>query len=375
MNFEVEQHTIFLTLAGSHAQGTSRAGSDVDLRGVCIAPLDVRLSLFHKFEQCEGELPAGLEERVRPFIEAHPSAAALDQKTECVIYDVAKFVGLCAVANPNVLEILFADPRDWVFELPSWRRLHDQRHRFLTQRVQQTFMGYAMSQLKRIKSHRSWLINPPSRKPTREQFGLPKSTTTLSRDDQNRLEQSIAEKIRSYGIDDIEMPKSTRIAVQERLETFYRDVLATTDEELDARLRAVATHASSIPADVVATLNAEKKYRSAMKQWESYQAWKSHRNASRAELERDHGYDTKHAMHLIRLMRMGLEALETGELQVRRDDADELAAIRDGALSFEQLLQQAGTLSSKMEAASRVSTLPLDVDRAFVDELVRDIAT
>ena len=39
---------------------------------------------------------------------------------------------------------------------------------------------------------------------------------TLNRDDQNRLEQSLADKVRSYGIDTLDMPKSTRIAVQER---------------------------------------------------------------------------------------------------------------------------------------------------------------
>ena len=31
--FPIEQHTIFLTLAGSQAHGTAREGSDVDLRG------------------------------------------------------------------------------------------------------------------------------------------------------------------------------------------------------------------------------------------------------------------------------------------------------------------------------------------------------
>lgn len=44
--FALEQHTIFLTLAGSQAHGTAREGSDVDVRGVCIAPLRLRLSLF-----------------------------------------------------------------------------------------------------------------------------------------------------------------------------------------------------------------------------------------------------------------------------------------------------------------------------------------
>ena len=73
--FPVEQHTVFLTLAGSQAHGTAREGSDVDIRGVCIAPLSVRVSLFKSFEQYEGALPEGLCEAVIPRIEEHPSAS------------------------------------------------------------------------------------------------------------------------------------------------------------------------------------------------------------------------------------------------------------------------------------------------------------
>ncbi len=369
--FPLEHHTIFLTLAGSQAHGTARDGSDVDLRGVCVAPLSVRLSLFRAFEQYEGELPEPLAETVIPRIEGHPTASrALDIKTECVIFDIAKFVGLCAAANPNALEILFADERDWVFETPAWRRLHDERRRFLTKKVQQTFHGYAMAQLKKIKTHRSWLLNPPTKKPSREDFGLPIAGGTLSRDDQNRIEQSIADKIRSYGIDNIDMTKPTRIAVQERLDAFYRDVLSASADDLDERMRAVATHGLHLPPDVVSTLNAEKKYRAAMKHWDSYQTWKTHRNPARAELERQHGYDTKHAMHLIRLMRMGLEALETGDLRVRRDDAEELSAVRDGAMGFDELLAAATGLQESMEKAAAMTSLPADVDRDGVDDLL-----
>ena len=133
--------------------------------------------------------------------------------------------------------------------------------------------------------------------------------------------------------------------------------------------RAVATDALQLPPDVVAALNAERKYRAAMKHWGSYQAWKSHRNPARAELERKHGYDTKHAMHLIRLMRMGLEALQTGDLRVRRDDADELSAIRDGALSFDELLASATALQESMETAAATTRLPGDIDHDGVDAL------
>lgn len=40
--FSPERHTLFLALAGSQAHGTAREGSDVDLRGVCVAPLSLR---------------------------------------------------------------------------------------------------------------------------------------------------------------------------------------------------------------------------------------------------------------------------------------------------------------------------------------------
>jgi uncharacterized protein len=369
--FSFERHTIFVTLAGSQAHGTARDGSDVDLRGVCVAPLSIRLSLFQSFEQYEGALPESLGRTVLPRLESHPTASrGIDVKTECVIFDLAKFVRLCATANPNALEILFADERDWVFETPAWRALHAERHRFLTKKVQQTFQGYAMAQLQKIKTHRGWLLNPPTKKPSRGDFGLPTAGGTLGRDDQNRIEQSIADKMRSYGIDDVDMPKSTRIALQERLDAFYRDVLSASEDELEAPMRAVATHALQLPPGVVSALNAEKKYRAAMKHWESYQTWKIRRNPARAELERQHGYDTKHAMHLIRLMRMGLEVLETGDLRVRRDDADELSAIRDGAMSFDELLAAATSLQESMQKAAAKAILPAELDRDAMDDLV-----
>lgn len=368
--FPLAPHTIFITLAGSQAHGTAREGSDVDLRGVCIAPLSVRLSLFRTFEQHEGPLDEPLEAVVLPHLQAHPTASrALHVKMESVIFDLAKFIGLCSVANPNALEILFADERDWMLETPPWRKLHTARHRFLTKKVKQTFHGYAMAQLKKIKTHRSWLLEPPTKKPTREEFGLPAASSTSSRDDQNRIEQSIAETIRSYGIDDIDMPKATRIAIEERLEAFYRDALAATETDVEERMRAVATLALHLPADVVVTLNAEKRYRAAMKHWESYQTWKAERNPARAELERKYGYDTKHAMHLVRLMRMAVEILERGELFVRRPDARELNGIRDGAWTFDALLAQTESLRLQMEDAARRSTLPADVDKPFVDAL------
>jgi len=365
--------TLFLTVAGSHAHGTARASSDVDLRGLCRVPLDRRLSLFESFEQHEGEVPVELSDRVWPALQAHPSASrSLQVGVECVLFDVVKFFRLCVAANPNALEILFADPADWLLSTPTWLGLHAQRHLFLTQRVHQTFLGYGMAQLKRIRTHRSWLLSPPSRRPSRAEFGLP-DASTLSRNDQHRIDRAIAERVRSYGVDEVEMPGVARVEVRERLEAFHADLLGVEPPDVHQGLEVLAGKALQLPPEVIATLSAERRYRSAMRQWSAYQSWKTHRNPARAALEKKHGYDTKHAAHLVRLMRMGQEALAEGEVRVRRPDADELAAIRDGALTYDELLVRTEALRSRVVEAAAGSRLPKKVVEAQVDALLYDL--
>lgn len=364
---------IFVTLAGSHAHGTAQPGSDVDVRGVCIAPLRIRVSLFHDFEQFEGPLPSPLAEEVDARIAAHPTAAAgLLVKTEAVVFDLAKLLALAANANPNALEILFADERDWLVATPAWRRIHEERARFLSKKVEQTYLGYAMAQLRKIRSHREWLLHPPESRPSRSAFGLP-DASPLGRDDQNRIEQLISERVRSYGIGDLELPKPTRIAVEARLRTILTDALSLGDDALDDRLREVATSSLQLPGKVIDTLEAEKRYRIAVRQWEAYETWKRERNPARAKLEQAHGYDTKHAMHLLRLMQTGLELLETGVLHVRRPNAAELVAVRNGSLSYDELLEHATALEQRMRAAAQSSTLPRDVDFEAIDGLAFEV--
>ena len=103
------------------------------------------------------------------------------------------------------------------------------------------------------------------------------------------------------------------------------------------------------------------------------ETWKAQRNAARADLESRHGYDTKHTMHLVRPMRIGLEIHQTGELHVRRPDAVELSAIRDGALSYDGLMKTATELQPRMERAAATSQLRVDVDYTNVDCIVFEL--
>ncbi len=321
MTADLARDTIFVTVAGSHAQGFARAESDVDLHGICVVPLAERLSLFRNFEQWSGVVPEPLRAKVDAALAEHPSTRhAADAKHECLVFEVAKFLRLCASANPNALELLFADPRDWLLTTPAFERIHGQRHRFLTKQVGQTFAGYAKSQLRRIGTHRSWLLNPPAEKPRREDFGLP-GTGTLAREDRDAIEQELV------------------------------------------------VPGMQLPAEVLAVLRAERSYRAAMRHYDAYETWKATRNPARAALERTHGYDTKHAMHLVRLLLTGIEVLETGDLQTRRRDVERLAAIRDGAWTFDELLAEVEKLDARCAVALASSTLPEAADRQFVDDL------
>ena len=57
----------------------------------------------------------------------------------------------------------------------------------------------------------------------------------------------------------------------------------------------------------------KREWHTRKKKYNQYNEWLRNRQAERAELERKFGYDCKHGMHLMRLLRMGKEVLSTGQ--------------------------------------------------------------
>jgi len=87
-------------------------------------------------------------------------------------------------------------------------------------------------------------------------------------------------------------------------------------------------------------------------------AFRGYLGEKRKRLVEQYGYDTKNAAHLIRLLRMGVEFLRDGELQVRRPDAPELLAIKHGEWTLERVKVEAERLCRRAEDAHAASTLP-----------------
>lgn len=95
--------------------------------------------------------------------------------------------------------------------------------------------------------------------------------------------------------------------------------------------------------------------------------------AKRKELVEHFGYDTKNAAHLIRLLKMGIEALCTGELIVERPDNNMLLEIKRGEWTLDRILKYSDSLFNLMDEALVKSTLISRVDYKFVNDLCMQI--
>lgn len=96
--------------------------------------------------------------------------------------------------------------------------------------------------------------------------------------------------------------------------------------------------------------------------------------AKRKALVEKFGYDTKNAAHAIRLLRMAVEFMRHGRMQVYRiDDAAELMDIKRGEWTMEQVQQEAEALFAIAESAYHDSRLPDYPNMEMVSALCMDV--
>lgn len=334
--------TIFLTQHGSKAYGTNLPTSDDDYKGVCIPPKEYFLGWLNRFEQAEVREPVDM-----------------------VVYDLRKFCNLAADCNPNIIEVLHTAPSDHFVVTPLGEMLLDAKDSFLSKKARHTFSGYAFAQLKRIQTHHRWLRNPPKGQPTRKEFGLPEQPTYP--ENQRLAAESMMRKQVDQWLNPGELSvldPATIITVRNA----FKDALV--DLHLaDERVWRAAGEKLGFDTNFLDVVERERRYHSAKDEWKSFQSWQKERNPTRHALEEKWGYDTKHGMHLVRLMRMCEEILQGKGVLVKRPDAEELLAIRHGSLPYDDLLQWAKDTEERLQSLYATSTLPHAPDRVKLDKL------
>jgi len=339
----IEKGTVLLVRHGSHAYGTNTESSDEDFKGVAIPTKEYFFGYTNKFEQAELKAP----------------------DPDAVIYDIRKFFNLATDCNPNIIEVLHTDPSDHFVVTPIGQKILDNKDAFLSKRIKHTFLGYSVSQLKRIKTHKRWIMNPPNAPPTRADFGLPERTL-IPQDQLTVAFAEVQKELDRMGFDFMEnLEESTKIEIKNSMATMLAEMKITSDEQFGAAARKIG-----LTDNFIESMQKERQYTEARREWDQYQNWKKTRNVKRSALEEKYGYDTKHAYHLVRLIRMCREALTTGKVIVKRPDREELLAIRNGAWSYEQLIEFAETEDIALnELYNNTNVLPKFPDKAKLDRL------
>lgn len=105
----------------------------------------------------------------------------------------------------------------------------------------------------------------------------------------------------------------------------------------------------------------------------THNAHEGYMGEKRKALVAKYGYDTKNAAHLIRLLRMGREALKTGQLNVRRDDAEELLAIKNGRWQLDHIHRLAEENFRLLQEEKDTSPLPDEPDYGKISLLCQQI--
>ncbi|CAN1211930.1 DNA polymerase beta superfamily protein [Tumidithrix helvetica PCC 7403] len=353
---EIEQRTILIALTGSRGYGLQTESSDYDYRGVFIATKPY----YYGFSK--------IEQRDRDWVEGEGLFSYLGKDT--CIYELKKYLELSADNNPNILELLWY--KDYMHLTPVGKALIDRKQMFLSKKVWKTYAGYGYAQIRKLESHRKWLLDPPQQKPQPEDFGL-EPTQVMSKTEIHAFLEYLYLLIRD------------RVQFLEQVKEFHR--LLTTDIDFKGVLRQYElpedtltytqqlTHSSH---DFIRLLQTNQQYLNACREYDNYQQWKKNRNPARAVMEAKVGYDCKFAMQAIRLLRTGIEILTHESIIVDRreaGDTEELLAIKRGDYSYSDVMAIANDLYAGLESAHSKSTLPNDVDRSAINQLCIDLVT
>ena len=340
-----KDYLIFRCIAGSHSYLTNIEGSDLDYRGVFIAPPSHILSCTKNIEQVE------------------------DSTQDDVTYELRKFLHLAAQANPNIQDLLWCDERDIITIDWPFQKIRENRHLFLSKKAKFTYCGFSFAQLKRIKGHKKWIMQPhPEIPPHISDFCkfIDLTGRIIKDPDYIRELAKVCFLAETFGSTQFRVFQSP-LFVRSKLGFFSDDGINVKSVNVeDDALVARATLKGFLWVNL-------DEFQKQHKEWRQYWEWKNNRNPVRAKLEEKHFFDSKHAMHLVRLMKMCEEILTEGVVRVRRPDAAELIAIRNGKFSYDELIRWAEDMDKKMDALYEKSTLPRSADYEAIDNLYRDI--
>lgn len=305
-----QRKIIYLTYGGSHAYGTNIKTSDIDLRGVALKT-EKELIGLQNFDQFQ------------------------NSETDTTIYAVDKFFSLAMNCNPNIIELLGTKKEHKFLVTPEMQLILDNKDLFLSQRVIQSFGGYATAQLRRLEN-------------------------ALGRtNDQTTKEKHLLKTLKN-------MQYHLRTHYASYNDSEFNIYIDDTDREGFEKEMFVDVNLKHYPLRDFKCIQSEMN--SAIGSYDKL----GKRNRKKTDDKLD-----KHVMHLIRLYLMLFDILEKGEINTYRyNETALLRGIRSGGFShnnYEPLYKLLNAYEKRLEVAKNETSLPLKPNYKKLEELLMEV--
>lgn len=262
----------------------------------------------------------------------------VDDKTDTTIYSLNKMVNLLIGCNPNTIELLGLNNNNYLFLNDIGRGLIEKSGMFLSKRAIQSFGGYADAQLRRLQNALARDCYP-------------------QREKEKHIYNSIKNAMHDFKCRYTDFDKG-KIKL-------YVDKAKNPDFD------------SEIFMDVTLNHYPLRDYRSLWSEMNNIV--KDYDKIGKRNNKKDDIHLNKHAMHLIRLLMMGIDILEKGEIITYRDKEHTLLMeIRNGkyqkddgtySVEFYEILED---YESRLEQAARKTVLPDEPDLFEIQKFVME---
>lgn len=339
-----ENLILFECISGSKAYNLATENSDTDIRGVFYLPKNNFYGLEYQ-------------------------AQISNETNDIVYYEIGRFIELLLKNNPSCLELL-ATPEEFIqYKSPLLMELNYTD--FISKDIEKTFVGYALSQIKKAKGLNKKFLNPIDKKRKTVLdfcYCIEDGKTIKLSDwlDKNNLKQEFC------GLTKIAHAKDL-FALYYSYNNAYSGIVKDETND-DVRLSKVTK--TEKPIVLVTFLKDE--YSNYCKHYKEYWEWINLRNENRYTTNLDHGknYDSKNMMHTIRLLKVAKELLETSVLNIKRiDDRAELLAIKNGEYSYEEIIEIVDILQKDIEKLSHNNKLPATINQTKALQFLINLRT
>jgi len=256
-----------------------------------------------------------------------------DVETDSVVFGLKKFVSLALKGNPNILELLGTKDEHVIYINKYGEELRKNKEIFLSKRIIHTFGNYASAQLRRLQN-------------------------ALARDKypQEEKEKHILNTINNQ----MHHFSSNYTEFSEGSINLY--VEKSKKQELETEIL-MDIHIDKYPLRDFVSIYSEMN--NIVRDYDKL----NHRNRKKDDFKL-----LKHAMHLIRLLIMGTEMLNTHEINTfRSEEHDLLMDIRQGKYSYEELFKMVEHYEFNFREASMKTRLPKEPKKEEAEKLLISI--